>query len=86
MQETKIHGFIPTKCADQHEHNLRLGKLCIIKDFTVQNYKKEERFRPVQNDKHIIFLNDTKLEMWKIKESNSRMMRLICMSTVKLKP
>ncbi|KAK1355059.1 hypothetical protein POM88_048315 [Heracleum sosnowskyi] len=60
FQETKIHGFIPGKCVDQHELNLRVGNICLIKDFIVQPYKQEDKFRPVQNDHQIIFSNDTK--------------------------
>ncbi|KAK1373016.1 hypothetical protein POM88_029209 [Heracleum sosnowskyi] len=61
FQETKIHGFIPGKCVDQHELNLRVGNICLIKDFIVQPYKQEDKFRPVQNDHQIIFSNETKI-------------------------
>ncbi|KAK1387266.1 hypothetical protein POM88_015444 [Heracleum sosnowskyi] len=60
-QETKFHAFVPAKCADRHELNLRVGKLCIIKDVTVQAYKAEDKFRPLQNDYQIIFSEDTKI-------------------------
>lgn len=63
QQESRIHAFVPGKCADQHELNLRVGNLCIITNFTVQPYKLEDKFRCVQNDNSLIFSNDTKIRV-----------------------
>lgn len=63
MQETKIHAFIPAKSADQHDLDLRLGKICIITNFMVQEYKQEEKFRPVHNDNQLVFSNSTRIKV-----------------------
>lgn len=63
MQENKIHAFIPAKNADQHDLDLRNGKICIITNFDVQPYKIEEKFRPVHNDNQLIFTNTTRIRV-----------------------
>ncbi|KAK1405180.1 hypothetical protein POM88_004785 [Heracleum sosnowskyi] len=61
-KKTRIHAFIPTACADQHERKLRVGKVYNITNFTVQQYRAEEKYRCLRNDKQLIFSKDTKIE------------------------
>lgn len=60
---SKIHAFIPVKHADQHEMDLRCGKICIIQNFFVQDYKPEDKFRPVHMDHQLIFSNHTRIKV-----------------------
>lgn len=59
MQESKIHAFMPGKCGQQHEESLREGKVCWIKNFTVQKYKEDDRFRPVHDENQLILSSET---------------------------
>lgn len=59
LYESKIHAFIPAKCAQQHEQSLREGKICFIKNFTVQKYKEDDKFRPVHEENQLILSSET---------------------------
>lgn len=63
FQQSKVHAFIPVKNADQHEMDLRRGNVCLITNFFVQDYKPEDKFRPVHSDHQLIFSNNTRIKV-----------------------
>lgn len=57
-----MHAFVPANTVDKLEPKITLGKVYIIKKFTVQKYKMEDRFRCLRNDVQLIFSNDTQIK------------------------
>lgn len=62
MQNDRIHAFVPGNLADKNEYDLIVGKIYIIFNFTVKDYRPEEKFRVIQNNKQIIFISYTKVK------------------------
>ncbi|KAK1396630.1 hypothetical protein POM88_006493 [Heracleum sosnowskyi] len=58
-QDTRIHGFVPGNIIDKHEIKLLEGNICSISNFSVKDYKTEEKFRCINSDKQIIFTTYT---------------------------
>lgn len=50
------------KYARAHDLKLSGGKVCIISNFIVKPHKEEDKYRPVQNVKHLILSLDTKIK------------------------
>ena len=59
MQGHRIHGFVPTKCAEEFQFILSVGKVYSIKNFDVQIYKQTEKFRVLRNATQLVFNQDT---------------------------
>lgn len=57
-----MHAFVPTAQSDEMEKVIKLGKIFKIYNFTVKNYRSDEKFRCIQSDKQIMFTNYTKVE------------------------
>lgn len=62
LQSNRIHGFVPGICADNLETKFNVGKVCIIKNFTVQDYKTDDKFRCIRKDFQLIFSNETQIK------------------------
>lgn len=62
MQNDRIHAFIPGTIAEKVEEEIKVGKIYSIFNFMVKDYKPEDRFRCIENDRQIIFTSFTKVE------------------------
>lgn len=62
FQNNRLHAFIPGNLADQNSNLISNGNLYVMYDFTVKEYKPEEKFRCVRSEMQIIFTNSTKVE------------------------
>lgn len=60
-QRCRIHAFVPGNIANDVEPKLVVGNLYLFKNFTVKEYKPEDKFRCITKDLQIIFSNDTKI-------------------------
>lgn len=54
-----MHAFVPGNIIDKHEDKLKEGNICFISNFSVKEYKVDEKFRCVNNDKQIILTTYT---------------------------
>lgn len=54
-----MHAFVPANLIQQHETCLVDGSICIISEFTVKDYKKEDKFRCINSEKQIVFTKET---------------------------
>lgn len=61
MQRSRIHAFVPQKVADIVEPMLEVGKVYLFKNFTVKEYKEEDKFWCILRDIQIVFSSDTKI-------------------------
>ena len=43
------------------EPTIEIGELYLFKNFTVKDYKQDEKFRPVRKNWQIVFGNETKI-------------------------
>ncbi|KAK1402285.1 hypothetical protein POM88_001890 [Heracleum sosnowskyi] len=57
----RIHAFVPGHVADLLEPSIEAGNIYLFKNFTVKEYKEEEKFRCILKDIQIIFSNETKI-------------------------
>ncbi|KAK1365087.1 hypothetical protein POM88_040648 [Heracleum sosnowskyi] len=55
----RMHAFVPGTVIEKHEGKLCLGTICIIQNFSVKDYKTEEKFRCVKNERQIILTTYT---------------------------
>ncbi|WOH11839.1 hypothetical protein DCAR_0831335 [Daucus carota subsp. sativus] len=62
LQSKRVHAFVPTKCADEFEDKITVGKTYVIKNFAVQLYSATEKFRLLRNDSQLVFSMDTKIQ------------------------
>lgn len=62
-QNNRIHAFVPGLCTNTLEGQFIIGKICIIKNFSVQDYKQEDKFRCLKKDVQLIFSNVTKIQV-----------------------
>ncbi|WOG92056.1 hypothetical protein DCAR_0311313 [Daucus carota subsp. sativus] len=58
----RIHAFVPTKCAEEFQYQLYLGKMFSIKNFDVQHYKQTDKFRFLRKDTQLVFSKETKIQ------------------------
>ena len=58
-QKTGMHAYVPANLIQKHDKNVVDGSVCIISEFTVKDYKKEDKFRCINSEKQIIFTKDT---------------------------
>lgn len=61
-QNGRMHAFVPADLADKKEQEINVGKIYIISNFTVKEYKPYERFRCIRCDRQILFTSYTKNE------------------------
>lgn len=62
LQNYRMHAFVPGTCAEDLEPQINLGKVCIFRKFTVQEYKPDDNFRCVRNKVQLIMSNETKIK------------------------
>lgn len=58
----RMHAFVPGNVIDKHEEKLVEGNICSISNFTVKEYKPDEKFRCINSDKQIIFTTYTQVQ------------------------
>ncbi|WOG95562.1 hypothetical protein DCAR_0414887 [Daucus carota subsp. sativus] len=58
----RIHAFVPTKCAEEFQYQLHLGRVFSINHFDVQLYKQSDNYRMLRNPTQLVFSNDTKIQ------------------------
>ncbi|WOH08617.1 hypothetical protein DCAR_0728061 [Daucus carota subsp. sativus] len=58
----RVHAFVPTKCADEIEDKITVGKTYVIKNFAVQLYSATEKFRLLRNDRQLVFSMETNIQ------------------------
>ncbi|KAK1351309.1 hypothetical protein POM88_054473 [Heracleum sosnowskyi] len=61
-KRARMHAFVPGMIADEYEQKIQVGKIYYIENFTIKNYRTEDKFRCVRNENQIIINNDTILE------------------------
>ncbi|KAK1388784.1 hypothetical protein POM88_016962 [Heracleum sosnowskyi] len=61
-RNNRMHAFVPANSADKLEPNITIGKVCVIRKFTVQEYKIEDKFRCLRNNAQLIFSNETQIK------------------------
>lgn len=57
----RVHAFVPGTVAGLFESTLQVGNVYLFKNFTVKEYKLDEKFRPLMKEIQIVFSNDTKI-------------------------
>lgn len=62
MQNDRIHAFVPGTLAGKNEYDVIVGKVYSIFNFSVKEYRAEEKFRCIQSNKQIIFTTYTKVK------------------------
>ena len=62
MQCQRIHAFVPTKCAEEFQYQLHLGRVFSINHFDVQLYKQSDKYRMLRNPTQLVFSNDIKIQ------------------------
>lgn len=62
MQNCRLHAFVPADLAHQKEQEINVGKIYIISNFTVKEYKPYERIRCIRSDEQIFFTSYTNVE------------------------
>ncbi|KAK1401325.1 hypothetical protein POM88_000930 [Heracleum sosnowskyi] len=58
----RMHAFIPGNLAEKFEEQIKVGKVYIIFNFIVKDYKAEDRFRCIDSNRQIILKNFTQIE------------------------
>ncbi|KAK1353297.1 hypothetical protein POM88_052432 [Heracleum sosnowskyi] len=61
-KRSRIHAFVPGEIASAVEPCLEMGTVYLFKNFTVREYKKEDRFRCIHRTIQIVFSRDTKFQ------------------------
>lgn len=56
-----MHAFVPGNIVDNHEDKLSEGNICKISNFSVKEYKPDEKFRCINNDRKIILTTYSKV-------------------------
>lgn len=62
FQNIRMHAFVPGNIIENHEDKLCEGNICKITNFSVKQYKAEEKFRCINSDKQIILTTYSKVE------------------------
>lgn len=57
-----MHAFVSGNIIDKHEDKLKEGNICFISNFYVKDYKLDDKFRCVNNEKQIIFTPYTEVQ------------------------
>lgn len=57
------HAFVPGNISEQTEKVIKVGSIYLIYNFSVKEYKPDEKFRCIHNDQQITFTNFTKIEI-----------------------
>ncbi|KAK1401352.1 DUF223 domain-containing protein [Heracleum sosnowskyi] len=58
----RIHAFVPGAVAEDIEKQVELGVIYLIQNFTVKDYKMEDKFRCIKKEIQIVFGSDTTLK------------------------
>ncbi|KAK1362224.1 hypothetical protein POM88_046698 [Heracleum sosnowskyi] len=61
-KRSAMQAFVPSTMEDRLGNVIQLGKLYKIKTFHVKEYGQQDKYRPVQIDRQIIFTIDTKVK------------------------
>lgn len=57
-----MQAFVPDNISEKMEEKVNVGKIYVISNFTVKDYKPYERFRCVRSERQIIFTDYTNIE------------------------
>lgn len=60
-QRSRVHAFVPGSIASQIESSIKFGSVYLFKNFTLKDYKEDDKFRPLKKDIQIVFSNDIKI-------------------------
>ncbi|XP_074371007.1 uncharacterized protein LOC141712101 [Apium graveolens] len=60
-KRSRIHAFVPGNVACKIESTLQVGSIYNFKNFTVREYKLDDKFRHLIKDIQIVFSNETKI-------------------------
>lgn len=69
FQHDRIHAFVPGNVIDKHENGLNEGNIYAIANFSVKEYRFDEKFRCINSEKQIIFTAYT--EVYKVDADES---------------
>ncbi|KAK1385260.1 hypothetical protein POM88_022995 [Heracleum sosnowskyi] len=58
----RMHAFVPGNIIENHEDKFSEGNICKISNFSVKQYKPDEKFRSINSDKQIILTTYSKVE------------------------
>ncbi|KAL8102907.1 hypothetical protein AgCh_027441 [Apium graveolens] len=61
-KSNRIHAFVPAVAADTLESKFTVGTVLVIRNFTVQSYKPDDKFRCVRKEVQLIFSNETHID------------------------
>lgn len=61
FQSDRIHAFIPGNLIENHEEKLHEGNICTIANFSVKDYRTDEKFRCVNGERQIVFTSYTQV-------------------------
>ena len=56
-----MHAFVPTKLEEQVDNLVDLGKIYLLENFTMKDYKIDEKFRCLRKDIQIVFGEETRI-------------------------
>lgn len=56
-----MHAFVPGNIIEKHEDKLLEGNICNITNFFVKDYKMEDKFRCINNDRQIMLTTYSKV-------------------------
>lgn len=62
MQNYRMHAFVLGSISDEKLEEIVIGRIYIISNFTVKEYRPADKFRCIRADKQIIFTAYTKIE------------------------
>ncbi|WOG86080.1 hypothetical protein DCAR_0205277 [Daucus carota subsp. sativus] len=57
----RVHAFVPGSLAAKLEAILEIGQIFLFENFTVKDYKADEKFRPVRKNWQIVLGQETKI-------------------------
>ncbi|KAL1812701.1 hypothetical protein ACET3Z_022766 [Daucus carota] len=60
-KKARMHAFVPTKLEEQVDNLVDLGKIYLLENFTVKDYKIDEKFRCLRKDIQIVFGEETRI-------------------------
>ena len=62
LQNCRLPGFVPALIAQKYERKIVVGNIYALSNFTVKDYKPDDKFRCVCCEKQIYFTNFTEVE------------------------
>lgn len=62
LQNFRLHAFVPGNVAEKIGPEMTVGKILKVSNFTVKEYRVDEKFRPINTEKQIFLTNYTQVE------------------------